>query len=669
VFDYLERLDPCQRSAVTFDGGPLRVVAGAGTGKTTTLASRAAWLIGTGVSPERILMMTFTRRAARELINRTAALSDTRRPIHGGTFHSVAHQTLRRVAGSLGLADGFGVLDPGDAADVIDLVRDDHVRTLAANRRFPRKATLLDLYSRAVNTGQPIESVVAESTPWCVEVTDDIATICRGYVARKRSLGVLDFDDLLLYWRAAARHGLLGPRLARQYDHICVDEYQDVNALQVDIVAALRQDDQRLTVVGDDAQAVYGFRGADPRHLLEIDQVFPTITTIHLGRNFRSTAPICALANAVADDAPSGFLARLHTPQQGSTRPVLVRCADEDGEVDEVCRRVLEAREQGVALRRQAVLVRTAHHSDLLELELSRRRIPFVKYGGLRFLEAAHVKDLVCLFRLADNRRDELAWFRLLQLIDGVGPVTARKAIVQLGLTDTDDDEVLMRWPLAAAALPESAVPLADQLAAALPRRDGESVGAHAERLRDVLVPLIESAYEHGAARVGDLDALVAAAAGATRLSEVAGDMTLEPPASTGELAGPPLVDEDWLVISTIHSAKGLEWEVVHLLHASDGNLPADMSLGSTEGLEEERRLFYVALTRAQRALNVYVPLRYHHRPRQDAHSYGQLSRFLTPAVRAHLDDVTAIAEIAAVQFEELADVIEVELGALFGPG
>jgi DNA helicase-2/ATP-dependent DNA helicase PcrA len=334
---------------------------------------------------------------------------------------------------------------------------------------------------------------------------------------------------------------------------------------------------------------------------------------------------------------------------------------------------VLAHREEGIDLQRQAVLVRAAHHSDLLELELSRRRIPYVKYGGLRFLEAAHVKDLMCLFRLADNPRDELSWFRVLQLLEGVGPATARRAVTALGVTDGDpatDGDVLLRWPLAEDVLPTAARPMADAMANALVAVPGESVPAHAERLRAALVPLIEQAYEHPAERLADLDALVAGAEGVARLSDVAADLTLEPPRSTSELAGPPVIDEDWLVISTVHSAKGLEWDVVHVINASDGNIPSDMALGSRDGLEEERRLFYVALTRPRRALHVYHPVRYHYRPRgrDDAHGYGQPSRFVSSAVSACFDHVSVGHDEPAIELApfDASVVVDLELDALW---
>jgi DNA helicase-2/ATP-dependent DNA helicase PcrA len=507
VFDFLAQLNPEQHAAATFEPPvPLRIVAGAGTGKTTALASRVAWLLASGTPPERVLLLTFTRRAARQLLARTETMlakmpsaGRTRSPgrVQGGTFHSVAHRTLRHHAHRLGLPDGFSVLDTSDAADLFDLVRDQQLGASTARRRLPRKALLLDLYSRAVNTGQPLTDVIAVVAPWCAELTESIGAICKEYVARKRALGLVDFDDLLLYWRAAALDPIVGPQLAGEFDHILVDEYQDVNALQVDVVAALRISDRRLTVVGDDAQAIYGFRAADPAHLLDFELAFPDATTITLETNYRSSPQILQAANAVGAQAPAGFRAILRAaePQRANgNRPQLLRCADEDAQSNAVCDRVLEHREAGLRLRDQAVLFRAAQHSEHLELELSRRAIPYVKYGGLRYLEAAHVKDLLAAFRLSDNARDEVSWFRLLQLLDGVGPATARRVIDALALFENKpeaDADVLARWPDASALLPLRVRPAADNAVSALASHPGEAVGVHAERLRVAIAPLM----------------------------------------------------------------------------------------------------------------------------------------------------------------------------------
>jgi DNA helicase-2/ATP-dependent DNA helicase PcrA len=670
MYDLLEGLNDEQRAVAAFDGGPLRVLAGAGTGKTTALSSRVARIVADGIPAERVLLLTFTRRAARQMVERShARLARAGRKagrVSGGTFHSVAHRTLRQHAARLGLPEGFSVLDPADAADVMDVVRDEVLKDLPNGRRVPRKSTLLDIYSRAVDTGTPVGEVVIAIAPWASDMVEPIGAVCKAYIARKRRLGLLDFDDLLLHWRQALRDDLVGRSLASMYDHVLVDEYQDVNSLQVELLQLLRKHDPRITVVGDDAQAIYSFRASDPRHILEFESDFPDASTLHLTVNYRSTQNILDMANAIADDAPSGFSTRLRAPSvDPATTPQMLRCADEDHQSTAVCEQVLAHREAGVPLQQQAVLVRAAHHSDRLEIELGRRGIPFVKYGGLRYLEAAHVKDLLAAFRIADNPRDEVAWFRVLQLLPAVGPAKAKRAITALGLTaDGEDAEVMLRWPLALAELPKVAQEPAEAVARAVGTKQ-------AETLRQAMAPLIRAAYDNPEERLADLDPLVEAAASVPRLSDVAADHALEPPRSTGDLAGTPAIDEDWLVISTLHSAKGLEWDAVHIIHAADGNIPSDMALTDRNGLEEERRLFYVGVTRARHDLHVYVPLRYHHRPSGDQHSWAQPSRFLSPAVKAAMDEVTLLRPDA----ENLADIatvdttsaVDAELGDLFG--
>ena len=415
-----------------------------------------------------------------------------------------------------------------------------------------------------------------------------------------------------------------------------VDEYQDVNQLQVDIVRGLcRPGGARLTAVGDDAQAVYGFRGASARHILDLPALFDGTTVVPLVRNYRSTQPILDLADAVWAGARERYAKTLVAVTPGGARPELVDCDDEATQSDLVCRRVLAAREEGVRLREQAVLFRAGRGSDLLELELARRRIPYVKYGGMRYLEAAHVKDLLALYRLADNPRDETAWFRLLQLLDGVGPATARRVVDAL---DLDRDDPLARWD--PDVVPDSAVGPATELVAALrAAAPGRPAAERAEVLRAALVPLVRARYADAGARLADLERLAEAAAGHGDLRTFVVELALDPPRSTGADSVPPAVDEDWLVLSTVHSAKGLEWDVVHLLHVTEGSFPSDLGVSTVEGLDEERRLFHVALTRARRSLHLYAPLRYHHHPRarDDRHSWAQRSRFLDDAALALL--------------------------------
>jgi DNA helicase-2/ATP-dependent DNA helicase PcrA len=432
----------------------------------------------------------------------------------------------------------------------------------------------------------------------------------------------------------------------------------------LDVLVGLRRIDPRLTIVGDDAQAIYGFRGATARFLLDAEDYFNDLTTITLDVNYRSSGVILGVANAIAADAPEGFSSVLRevVPITGASQPLLVHCADERDQSESVANRVLEFYEQGTPLQKQAVLFRAAHHSGDLEIELARRRIPFVKYGGLRYLEAAHVKDLLAAFRLADNPRDEVAWFRLLQLMPGVGPAKARRAINALrdvdGNLPLSHGEVGRRWSIVDEELPSEVREMWRDLADAMCEKELEPVEVHAERIRRAIVPLITSSYEDAVVRLEDLGALVLACAGTLRLSDVAAEQALEPPVSTGNLAGPPMIDEDWLVLSTVHSAKGLEFDAVHVIHAADGNFPSDMSLGSPEGLEEERRLFYVAITRARRNLAVYVPLRYHHNRVRDDHSWAQPSRFLSESVRSTLVEVPTAVTSQQIPMSQLTVVI-----------
>ena len=639
---FLDQLNVDQRTAATYSGDTLLILAGAGTGKTTTLCSRAAWLMAEGMPAERMLLLSFSRRAAGEMVERARTLAERVAPdagrIVGGTFHSVAHRMIRTHAVSLGLDGGFGVLDAGDAADLLDLVRQEEGQA-ESSRRFPRAGTMLDIYSGTVNAQRSLTEVLAERFPWCEEHGEALAAIFRAYGVRKRSLGVLDLDDLLLYWNALLTNEKVGPTIAEAFDHVLVDEYQDVNALQVAIVRNLREDQPGLTGVGDDLQAIYGFRAASARHILEFPEQFPGAHVVKLEQNYRSTTPILAVANAVAEQDRNGYRKTLWTDREGGALPELAFPRDEAEQAREVCERVLAAREEGTELREQAVLYRTNHDPALLEVELKRRDIPFVKYGGLKYLEAAHVKDFIALMRLADNAADELSWLRLMKLLDGVGPSRARQVLDALR-DGGEGAPQLEQWSQAVEHVPPSSREQASAVIEAL-RATGagcvDDAEAQAERLCEAIRPLIRLHYPDGALRVSDLDQLVLAARGAEDIRHFVGELVLDPPASSADFAGPPHLDEDYLVLSTAHSSKGLEWEAVHLIAAYDGNFPADMSTGTEEGIAEERRLFYVALTRPRRRLHVYVPARYYHRPhgRDDAHGMARASRFLTEHVQS----------------------------------
>jgi DNA helicase-2/ATP-dependent DNA helicase PcrA len=642
-----EELNPEQQAAVSHGEGPLLIVAGAGSGKTMTLAARVASLIERGTRPERILLLTFSRRAAREMISRAARLgtSETGR-VWGGTFHAVGNRLLRLHGRALGLSPDFTVLDQADGADVMNLLRDE-LGYSARERRFPRKDTLAAIYSRTVNAGEPLTDVLKRRYPWCLDEAEGIREIFRAYTERKRQQHVLDYDDLLLFWKAMATSTATAPQLAAMFDHILVDEYQDTNALQADILEGMRPAAglRNLTVVGDDAQAIYGFRAATVKNILEFPERFPDAAVIKLERNYRSTPPILAASNEVIALSPQRHEKTLLPTRSGEGRPILRACLDEAEQSDAVCRAVLDRREEGIPLKAQAVLFRAAYHSDHLEVELARRNIPFIKYGGLRFMEAAHVKDALACLRVLENPLDEVSWFRVLQLLDGMGPASARRLMEELGVRrgDADAASPLGRFLDEPVAVPKAAAQGVRELRAALGDcLDDDTLppAGQLARLRIFLEPVIARKYEAAAARSRDLEQLELLASESDSRRQFLADLTLDPPSSTGDLAGPPHLDEDYLILSTIHSAKGLEWDVVHVIHAADGMIPSDMSTGNDDEIEEERRLLYVALTRARDALHVTYPQRYYSRPKglEDPHSYSQRSRFLPDEVLLHFE-------------------------------
>jgi DNA helicase-2/ATP-dependent DNA helicase PcrA len=686
---WMQTLNPAQRQAVTHGEGPLLVVAGAGTGKTWTLACRVAHLIERGVRPERILLLTFTRRAAREMLGRAGRLTgrEIGSRVWGGTFHAVANRLLRLHGPSLGLSPSFTVMDQSDSADLMNLIRGE--LGLDANaRRFPRKETLAAIHSRTVNAGSKLLEVLKRDFRWCAEEVDGIRSIFVRYGQRKRDHHVMDYDDLLLYWKALVAEPASAGPVVRRFDHVLVDEYQDTNALQADILEGLHGGTRNVVVVGDDAQAIYSFRSATVRNILEFPERFPGARVVRLEQSYRSTPPILAASNAVIARAARRHEKTLWTERTGGPQPVLVTCLDEAAQSDEVCRLLLEHRERGTPLRRQAVLFRTGHHSDLLEVELARRNIPFVKYGGLKFMEAAHVKDALAVLRILENPFDEVSWFRVLQLLEGVGPARARGLLDSLGVRATDGrtpdgptPDPLARLAAEAPTVPPEAAGdlerLRDAVADCRPNGAGDGglpPAVQLDRLRRFLDPVVERRYEAATARVRDLEQLAHLAAAYTDRARFLAELTLDPPASTGDLAGPPLLDEDYVILSTIHSAKGGEWDVVHVIHAADGMIPSDMATGDAETIEEERRLLYVALTRARDALYVHFPLRYYRRPRghEDVHSYAQLSRFLEGPVRALFDERTVSPDAEGPQQEGVPGagtpaLVDAYLAGLFG--
>jgi len=684
---WLARLNPAQREAAgfgftdrdgRFEAGPLLVIAGAGTGKTATIAHRVAHLIVHGVDPHRILLLTFSRRAALEMTRRAQRLaaqalelkarradsSDGLRLPWAGTFHSVAARLLRQYAARLGLAQEFGVLDRGDAADLIDLIR--HEQGLSAkSRRFPRKETCLAIYSHRVNTGWSLERVLQAVFPWCEQWADELRTLFREYVGRKQANALLDYDDLLLWWDAAVAEPALAREIGARFDHVLVDEYQDTNVLQARILHAIKPDGRGLVVVGDDAQSIYAFRAADVGNILEFPQRFtPPAARVTLEDNYRSVQPVLDLANALIGEGVRQYPKRLRAARGEGARPRLVTVLDDRAQADRVIDQVLAQREMGVALKRQAVLFRSAHHSDLLEVELTRRGIPYVKHGGLRFLDAAHVKDVLSVLRWAQNPRDTIAAFRALQLIGGMGPANAQRCLLHLANADRAPEApgepqgegasrdgffaALSRFPAPPAAAQDW--PGFRALMPLIAPPDARWAGQMA-LVRHWYQPILERRYEDALVRAADLDMLCGIADRFGTRERFLTELALDPPQATGDLAGEPLRDEDFLVLSTVHSAKGQEWDAVYVINVADGNFPNEYATGDPAAIEEERRLLYVALTRARDTLELIEPQRYYvtNQPRLGAgYVHGARSRFLTDAVLARLERVTAFADPAA---------------------
>ncbi|MFA6563303.1 MAG: ATP-dependent helicase [Verrucomicrobiia bacterium] len=687
---WLNELNPQQRAAVTHGDGPLLIIAGAGTGKTKTLAARVAWLLERGVSAERILLLTFTRRAAQEMLRRAAqyASHSTRHAPHvwGGTFHAVANRLLRQHGHAVGLTPDFTVLDQSDAEDLLNLVRQE-MGLHSREKRFPKKGTLLEIYSKCVNSQQPLDKVVPRDFPWCSGFDEEMARLFATYTDRKQQMNVLDYDDLLLFWFHLMRTAEAGARAAERFDHILVDEYQDTNKLQADVLRAMAAAKRNITVVGDDAQSIYGFRAATVRNILDFPKQFPGATVITLEQNYRSVQPILDAANAVIARARQRFTKNLWSERRSEQRPLLVSCVDEAQQCRFVCTRILEQLEAGVPLRRQAVLVRTGHWSDMLEVEMSRRNIPYRKFGGLKFLEAAHVKDLLALLRLLENPRDQVSWLRVLNLLPGVGgatangvlrflaannhdfrslahcsvPTAARERFRALAamLTELAGQGVALSGDLpdsstrlgpAEAGTPNLARERAPEPGFGVTASAGErllsgphTLSAQIERIRKFYEPVFHDIYDHAEVRIRDLEQLAAMAASFGTREEFLSDVTLDPPSGTSDWAGAPHKDEEWMTISTIHSAKGCEWDVVFLIHATDGVIPSDLTTGNAVEIEEERRLLYVAMTRARNWLYVCFPLRYYADKHVlgDRHSYAQLTRFIPSDVRALFEQVT----------------------------
>ncbi|MES2177901.1 MAG: ATP-dependent helicase [Gemmatimonadota bacterium] len=638
-------LNPDQARAVTFGDAPLLIIAGAGTGKTRTLTHRVAALVDRGVPPERILLLTFTRRAAAEMLSRAERLvGSAGARVHGGTFHSVGHRLLRQFGPSAGLGSDFTIMDQGDAEDLMQLARA-AMGFAKTSKRFPKKETLHWLYSRHVNTELPLDELLHRDTPQFLEYQEQITALFADYTLRKQERNLVDYDDLLLFWAIMLEASPdLQRRIAGLYDHVLVDEYQDTNLLQARILRGMCAASRKLTVVGDDAQSIYAFRGAHFRNILDFPRQFPGATLITLDQNYRSTQPILTMSNMVISRAEERFTKDLHTTRVGGELPWLVTAKDEGQQTTFVVDRVLQLHESGVPLREMAVLFRAGYMSANLEVELANRKIPFEKWGGLKFLEAAHIKDVLAFLRVSENPRDEVSWYRILMLMPGIGDTTARELMATMQERSWDPDAFThLLAPPRAREAHRSLAALLRQLRG-LENRDGESAGAKVASdiaaVRSIYDAILKEKYDSPEARLADLDQLRTIAAGYPSRSNFLAALALDPPSSTQDLAGGSESEDDALVLSTVHSAKGKEWKAVFIIWAVDGWFPSSRAIEDTDELEEERRLMYVALTRAKDELAIVYPMQVYGSRRSADYSFDQLSRFLDRGVRGTMQRV-----------------------------
>jgi DNA helicase-2/ATP-dependent DNA helicase PcrA len=671
----LGELNDAQRLAVEHGIGqadsasPLLVIAGAGAGKTNMLAHRVAHLILTGADPKRIMLATFSRRAAAELNRRVqrllarrlapdAALAAT--PAFAGTFHSIGARLLRDYALRLGLDPQFTIHDREDSADLMNFER--HKLGLSAlKERFPTKGTCIAIYSRAVNSRTTLAVTLGKNFPWCANFEEPLRGLFAAYVEAKQQQNVLDYDDLLLYFAQMMAEQDIAAEVAGRFDHLLVDEYQDTNRLQSEIVLALRPQGRGLTVVGDDAQSIYSFRAATVRNMLDFPGAFdPPARLITLDQNYRSTKPILAASNAVIGLAAERFAKDLWSDRASAILPVLATVAEETDQARYVAIRVLENREAGASLKSQAVLFRTAHHSAALELELTRRNIPFVKYGGLKFLDAAHVKDALAVLRFAQNPRDRTAGFRVAQILPGIGPAMAGKIVEAAG---ADDGFVALGAFAAPTRSREDFAPFAE-LMRSLAGGQAPWPGDLAQTIA-WLRPHLEGRYDDASTRIADLEALDRIGATFPSRERFLAELTLDPPHAASDESGPPHLDEDYLILSTIHSAKGQEWCSVFVLNVVDGCIPSDMTTGSTDEIEEERRLLYVAMTRAKDELTLIVPQKFfvHNQPRSgDRHVLASRTRFIPAKLLPLFERVSW--PMAPAEEKHVANGPRVDLGA-----
>ncbi|MGH7147016.1 MAG: ATP-dependent helicase [Nitrospiraceae bacterium] len=637
--DYPAALNSQQLAAVMAGEGPSLVIAGAGSGKTRTLVYRVAYLIDSGIDPSHILLLTFTRKSAQEMLERAGELIGSRCDrVCGGTFHSVANMLLRRYGRSIGVEPSFTILDRGDAEDLIALVRS-QLGLNEKDKRFPRKGTIMEMISKSENTLRSLDEIILDEFGHFADHTEDLGRLQKAYHAAKRQKQLLDYDDLLVLLRRLLMEDEAVRRtISSLYRYILVDEYQDTNRLQADVIRHLASTHQNVMIVGDDAQSIYGFRGATFKNIMEFPALFPGTTMYKLEENYRSTQPILNLANCIIDEAAEKYTKRLFTRKIDGPLPALVEAAGENTQSRFIAQKILELREEGVPLSEVAVLFRSSFHSFDLEIELSRKGLPFIKRGGVKFIETAHVKDLLAHVRVIANPLDTVSWHRVLMLVEGVGPKKAQGLLAALVKSDKPFQTLRDVTGRSSQGLKNLADTL-EILTGAEDRRPAHLV-SHAY---EYYLPILKEQYDDYPKRTRDLDHLHTIAEGYPGVDEFLADLALEPPDGSAVGVDAPDRDDERLVLSTIHSAKGLEWQCVFVIWVVDGRFPSVYSFVADDELEEERRLFYVAVTRAKRYLYLTYPINVF--DKGSGMLLSKPSRFLDPVTPALVDQLVLVEE------------------------
>jgi DNA helicase-2/ATP-dependent DNA helicase PcrA len=625
TIDYEHVLNKAQYEAVSVEEGAYLIIAGAGTGKTRTLVYRLARLVELGYDPKSILLLTFTRKSAKEMLDRAALLLDRRcEKINGGTFHSYAHLILRRYATVVGLSPNFTILDQGDSEDVISIVRNQSGLT-DKTKRFPQKATLAKILSLSTNTGKDIAVIVEDEYPHFIPEIEKIEKIRDMYRAYKRQNNLLDYDDLLIY--LAKFFNELSPaasNVLRNLNFIMVDEYQDTNHLQAEVVRGLCKLKQNIMVVGDDAQSIYSFRGATFENIMNFPKIFPNTKVITLEENYRSTPEILNFTNKIYEAAINKYEKVLYTKKQSGELPVILAAINTNLQSKFIVDKVLDLREQGIPLSDIAVLFRSSFFSFDLEIELTKANIPFVKIGGIKFVETAHIKDVLAFLRISVNPKDAISWYRVLMLHEGIGPKTAQKILeaVEAGeLSILKDPEMISSKLLTEKLFPLFKLIFTIHTKPLTPTEKAELV-------TDYYYPIFKDKYDDFNKRKKDIEIFLNISANYNSVDALLADMAIEPPIDSMTEFGEEDKEDEYLTLSTIHSAKGLEWHSIFIIHAVDGFFPSVRSMQKIETLEEERRLMYVAATRAKQNLFVSYPMNIF--DRESGTTFSKPSRFIS---------------------------------------